>query len=477
MLSRLGGISALAVLPLLWLQPVFALEIKPSIEAGVAYTDNLTLAPKGEELDDWVYRVMPLVNITHQSRRVDLNVDYAYSYLKYQDTTDESSSFNDLNAILNLELVDETFFLDTWARIDQQLTDPDGVVFFTNIPLVENRTDATRLQTAPVYRKEMLGHLLDTRYTIGQVNYDSPDVQDVTFQTVEATFSPDERPSGFGWGLTYNYARFEYDSPPLSKFQEAFTTLIYDFNEDDDFEIYADIGGESDVEKISSSNIEEFLWEVGVRRRTPKTLIELGFGDRSFGSTARVLIERRMNENIINISYNESPQLQESLFNDRNANELAGIPNVPDTIDRPGSNVRFVLKRFQASFVRETERNTFSLLGFHEDQDNLPVLGGDPGDPEVVNPGADKQYGYTIEWEHRFGSRTTGRVSGGWVDRTFESGNGDEIIRFLLEGEYALGTKTSLRGWYSFTKQHDPTITSDNYTENQVGLTLRYDIL
>ncbi len=474
-LSHRYGLTRLALLICLTIvaTPLSAFDFAPSIETSVVYTDNLNLAEPDDEIDEFVFLIEPNLQLTHETQRVSVDVDYTFSYLYYEDIG-EDSIFHDGSAALGLELIDDVFSIDSIAVIEQQVTEPEGVLFFSNVPIIDNRTDSVRLETTPRLTQPLFGGLLDISYTAGTVDYDTPDIQDLDlYQTIETSFASAPRDKGLTWGVAHEYLRYEYERPPVSKYQQAVLIVNYDFVEADDFQLFGELGAESDVFQLGDDDLEEAIWEVGIRQRTANTRWEVGLGDRSFGTTKRAFFERRVLGTLIGLSYTEEPRVQEILFRDRGANEELGLPNSPQTIDRPGQNVRFVRERAEASITRETDRNRIVLLGFWDERENV----ADAEDPDLATLNADEEVGATLTWDHEFGVRTSGTAQVGWADRDFSSGNEDTVLRFYLEGRYSLGQKTRLKAWFSRTKQYGTDARQPLYTEHQVGLTVVRDFL
>ncbi|MDX1666715.1 MAG: hypothetical protein R3350_05785, partial [Saprospiraceae bacterium] len=65
------------------------IEIHPRIFVEEKYTDNLFLDAEDEE-EDWVTTVSPGIELTYDSRSVDLEVDYSLRYIFYKDNSDEN---------------------------------------------------------------------------------------------------------------------------------------------------------------------------------------------------------------------------------------------------------------------------------------------------------------------------------------------------------------------------------------------------
>jgi hypothetical protein len=455
-------------------QSVFALEITSSVDASAVYTDNLSLAPDGLEQSDVVFRIDPSLGIEHQSQRTNLQLRYVFSQLLYKDSAENSASFHDGLANFSADIIEDILLVDSFALIEQQITSPEAAFWFTNVPIVDNRTDVTQFEIAPNLTPEILRHLINSRITVGTINYDDPDSLDVDYQTIRTTVNSPERDRGLRWGMTHDYSHYEYELPPESKWQLAYLTLAYDFLLSELFELVIDFGLESDYLDTSSAKLEEEYWLIGLRKESDDVLIELALGDRSFGSTYKALMRRQFSRSTLELSYIEEPFVQEDLFAQRSQESAAGLQDIPPGLDRPGTIQRFIWKRLSASFVREGIRNTIAVRGFSERREDII----DPRSEDGTDPGlitqstSEEQYGAVVSWSHSLGSKTHATLEGFWSDREFASGNSDKIYRIKLEAQHQLGRRTSVTVWVARQDQSGSDNILDNHTENQAGLTL-----
>lgn len=76
-------IPRLAVLGLLTPAVGVAYEFNPAVSVGEIFTNNVTLAPKGQEESAWVTRVSPTINLSNISRHFQFEIDYALEGLFY----------------------------------------------------------------------------------------------------------------------------------------------------------------------------------------------------------------------------------------------------------------------------------------------------------------------------------------------------------------------------------------------------------
>ncbi|MDP2324498.1 MAG: TIGR03016 family PEP-CTERM system-associated outer membrane protein, partial [Gammaproteobacteria bacterium] len=423
-----------------------ALEVRPSIQVGAVYTDNLFLTPENE-IDDIVTRVDPSIGISHKSQRIDFVADYTYTYLHYSESDDSDASFSQGSAALDLTLVRNAFYLESAIEQSQQVINPENSVWYTNVPIIDNRTDELRIETSPHLDTEILGVAVDARYVLGTVAYDSPDVQDVDYQEAHTAITGTERGKGLSWGLFHDYQVYEFETPPDNKSQLAYGTLTYGFRQAGDFFVFGSLGQESSYEDLSNASLEDTYWQVGFRHVTSRRLIEAAYGDRSFGSTISGRIRQELNRGSFEVMYREDPSVEEQLYEQRPKGATTQPPpQVPPGVERPGVGNRFVYKLASATLVKELGRNTVEAVLFYDKRDEIlsrcePTPECNATLPDDAVQDSEEQVGVSLGLSRQLGRRTTVGLEGEVADREFTNGNTDRISAIRLVGNYDLGRK------------------------------------
>jgi len=452
-----------------------ALEIAPSVTVGAVYTDNLFLTPTGQ-VDDLVTRIDPSIVISHASERIQLAADYTYSYLKYSETEDSDSSFSNGSADLDLALVKDAFYLESTAEISQALIDPEDGVWYTNVPIVDNRTDETRLETSPHLVTDVFGVGVDMRYVLGSISYDSDEIQDVDYQEAHTAITSREVGKGLSWGLFHDYEVYEYETPPDSKSQLAYATLTYGFRDAGDFFVFVSGGMESDYEDFTTGSLEDPYWAVGFRRLTARSLVEASVGDRSYGTAYNARIRRELNEGSIEFAYREDPSVDEQVDAQRPAvgDDPTPAPEPPSGLDRPGVGDRFVYKIASATLIKEIGRNTVEAVAFWTERDQFLVR--EDGIPvEDLVQDSETEVGGVLRLQRTLGRRTAVGLEGELSNREFRDGNDDQVNALRGFATYLAGAHVNLEGWVARYQQRGSDVASDNYVEYQAGLTATYN--
>jgi uncharacterized protein (PEP-CTERM system associated) len=155
--------------------------IRPTIEVAETYNSNVTLAPKGAEIEDYITQVRPGLSVRGKGSRLELNADYNPELLFYADESDRNRVLQQGGGRGRAELLEQHLFLDASAAVDQS-----DVGF--NTPTDQNRiADNGRLVTvqvfdvSPSYRHH-LGSIANAelRYRHNIVNVDSAQVGDTS---------------------------------------------------------------------------------------------------------------------------------------------------------------------------------------------------------------------------------------------------------------------------------------------------------
>jgi hypothetical protein len=439
-------------------QQVKAIEIEPTIGAGLVYTDNLYLASEDDEISEIVAQILPGLGIIHEADRVQFNLDGELQLLFYQDNSDGNAIFANGSTELDLVLIRDHLFLDTFGSISQTPVDPTQPIPSGNIPITGNRTDLRILQTSPRWQSLLLGNELRLEYEVGKIDYDDPDLQDTLFHRVSSSYGSQPEGRGFGWSLNHDYASYEYNLPPTANYQTLAGNIDYTFG--GGFALTGMYGFESDYLDYSSSEMTEEMWSMGFRMSTEDMSLIANFGDRSYGSTAYLSFSWNLTNNgFFMITYTENPATTESLAHRRLKPDDPEIPPIPPLIDEPGTAQTFINKRFQATLSKEFSKNTLTLSGYTVEQtDYVTQDGSTPRDDG-------RQNGVILDWLIDAGNKTDLTVTGRWVNRELpESGDDTDIYVLRFSLLYQLGQRTSLDFWVQHTKDDGAP-----YTENQVG--------
>ncbi len=494
----LGSAAVWAVLP------AHAIEVDARVSVGAIYSDNVNLAPDGFEQDDVILRAAPSIVVTSEGSRYDFELEYTLEALYYQDARDSTEVFSQGGTRLDFEILDERLFLNSSASIAQVVVDPEQPFSLSNVPQISNRSDEVRYEVGPEWRQDILGNSLVVRYDVGHVDYDADELQDVDYQNLNSDLRGPDKDRGLGWSARHEYRLYEYDQSTDATRQLAELSLILHLG--GGWAPFVSGGLESDVSDRTDASLTDGIWRAGLRRTTVRTAFEAFAGERSFGSSWGASFERQYGADsgdIFRISYDETPRTSEDLsasrsrFTESDETIIPGSPvpgspvpgaGTPGSIDfgsggvaplpvvvpnvvTPGSGRFYLHKRADFLLAKVFNRSTVSVNVFYDETENLA------DDPALNLPVDDNdQTGASFVWLYRIGARTTALLEGYGARRSFARATGPDDDDTLLSGRvglrYQLGQKTDVSGWVRREQRRGSSDEGNNYTENQVGVSL-----
>lgn len=458
-----------------------AMEVSGAVSAGVIYSDNITLAPDGAEQDEFVYGVTPSIDVVSIGRRYDFRLNYTLEALYYQDQPDSTEVYNQGDVALELEAIEEHLFLNTEASISQVVIDPEQPFSTSNVPQTGNRSDATRFTIGPEWRQDILGSFLNVRYDIGRVDYDDAAIQDSKYEHLDSDWTGPEKDAGLTWALRHEYRKYEYDISEDALRQLAELSLIYELG--GGWAPFVSAGMESDVHDRTDASLEDGIWRAGLRRNTARTSAEAFVGERSFGSSWGASFQRQYSADsadIFRLSYAETPRTNETIDSGRRQpstppgattppGPVVPPPVAPPDLTAPGTGQIYLEKRGELLLARSFNRNAVSLNMFYEDVETLDVETAADSDNST-------QTGLALSWAYQVGARAQAILDGYYANREFSrvaaADDEDDIFRVRLGLSYQLGARTALSGWVAREERSGSDTETNNYSENQVGLSV-----
>lgn len=116
--------------------------VEPSLSLGATLTDNVSVAPPGQEESDLVITALPVIRVRGEGGRVEGSLAYAPAINTYVNSTSDSDIRHNLVALGTLEAVKNFFFVDARANASQVSNNPFGPA-----PTVNTSTESNRIQS------------------------------------------------------------------------------------------------------------------------------------------------------------------------------------------------------------------------------------------------------------------------------------------------------------------------------------------
>jgi uncharacterized protein (PEP-CTERM system associated) len=118
-------------------------------EGAVTYTDNATLAPPGQEEADLVLSLRTPLLLRREGRRLRCDAEYVPTYYLYTRDAGSDELQNYLRASLLAEAIEDLFFVDAAASIDQTYISPFAPRPESGLGTTDNRTEQAIFRLSP----------------------------------------------------------------------------------------------------------------------------------------------------------------------------------------------------------------------------------------------------------------------------------------------------------------------------------------
>jgi uncharacterized protein (PEP-CTERM system associated) len=490
--------------------PAHAAEWIPSlrIDGRATLTDNYRLAPEGREEAELVLQATPVLGLRREGARAYARVDYAPTLYVYTTNLGDSYTRHRLNGLLNVEAVENFFFVETTARIQDSFFSPFDPGTWDDVADVDNRLQNISFSLSPYIQGALRGGY---RYFVRNDNYwtttDRSSLPGQFDQRLRARLdSPDYR--RWSWSADYDYRRAEYEDSPSFYEQEA--RLIGYYRVNPDLSVNARVGYETNDYTIDSYSGS--IYGGGLTwTPTPRTLVS-GFAEhRFFGTGYQATLSHRTRitswrlrasrdtstyrDQVFSVSAGDTRELLDAVFSARIPDPIEREQAVEDflissalpaTLDGPltfYTNRVYLSERVDATAGLFGVRNALTFTLFYRDNEPISELQDDDPVPEVFTiANRLEQWGGVLAFSHNLTVRTAVTAS---VRRTYsistepvvagfeDIDSTEDVYRLTLNNQ--LGPRTSavagLR-WVDFDSERP----SSSYQERAVfvGISHRF---
>jgi uncharacterized protein (PEP-CTERM system associated) len=281
-------------------------RIEPRVVLGEMATDNVTLAPSGQEKSDFVTQVDPGVSIDGRAARLKVHVDYTMQNLLYASHSDFDRTNHLVDSYAKAELAPGWMFLDAKANLRRDSISLLGPANPENLNAVGNQADVRSYLLSPY-----LGHVFGTygkgelRYAYSRVDSNAQGgLYDTQNNRVSGQFDSGEAYRDVLFGASAYKSRTTYGnaSPATDATREqlrgGIRVLPHVF-------LIADAGYESNS-YTAAGPTSGALWDLGARWEPSKlTSLEATAGHRYFGTTFALRFDHRSRLMYWNANYSE----------------------------------------------------------------------------------------------------------------------------------------------------------------------------
>ena len=494
--SALAALHAGTAWPAKW-------EILPSVSIDETYSDNISLAPSGQERSDWVTTLTPRLQIRGSGDRARVDIDYSPQLL-YWANEEHTRAVHLYTASGTVEFVRRMLFLDVRSSESQQIVSLLGPRSDSNINLTQNRTSVRTNSISPYLRHDFGTYAQgEARVTYGTVETDAEagaDVSNSQTTNIDAKVASGPAYKLLTWNATYNKSHVDYKDPrfadvDIQKFTAGAKRLI-----SPQFALLATVGYD-DVDYITTGGPvpRGFLWSAGAEwNPSPRTRLAASAGRRWFGTTGFLEFDHRTRLTVWKLGYVQDISTTTSDFLIPETVDTAGYlntlftPSIPDPVarlaavnafisrnglsssfDQPVnffSSIPFLAKRLRGSFGIQGVRNTILLNIFSEKREALAP--NQPGAGDFAESDNTRQTGGDVAWTHVLSPLVSANLSLGISKNEFVGTGRSDTLK-SLRASVTRQFRPRVSGSLNYRRiQNSSSESSASYMENVVSVIL-----
>ncbi len=477
-------------------------RLQPSLSIGETWSDNINLAAPGSERSDLVTNISPALQLTRLGSRLKVDFVYRPQLLYYAQGTNGSTLRNYLDAVANATLVENLLFFDARASVSQENVSPFGSLAANSVNGSNNRTESRNYSFGPSLRSRFGNDIsYSTGYRYTGSSYNSNAVATNHTSEIYGNIQSATTLRDIGVGANFDRTDQVYGGANEIIVETVGSNLTYTLSPT--IHLRANVGYDRNhypaapdrgLSGVSYSG--GFDWNP-----TRHTSLSAQVGHRYFGPTANISLNQATAHAALHVSFTRDQTTSSSAGLGVVANPeyalldqilLASIPDpiqralaVASFLARAGlSTARFgttgfistqlyVQKRFEVSLALLGLRNNVTLNVFRAESQALSTLATSF---DVFNQASKfRQTGYSANWSHTLGPRTSANVSVQKFHNKALSGSGDtkqQIILASINRQFQRRLSGSLQ--YRNTRQdsngggNGGNFFSSNYRENAV---------
>jgi uncharacterized protein (PEP-CTERM system associated) len=478
-------------------------RFRSSVAAKETYTDNVRLAPRGNEQSDWITELTPSVGVSARGARLQLSADYAFTYKAYANNEQSNGHSNALRSNALLDVWDRKLFLQGAASVAQQNISTLGALSTSTSNINANQSEVRQATLSP-YWVSRLGSIANLRaqLTLSRAESDgAAQALSSDTQGAQITFSSGSAFSDLGWTVAYSSSQSESTTGQFSKRESENYTATLRYRIWPTLNALWTAGRDDNSFGNARGATGGTFYTLGFDwAPSPRTKVNAQVGERYFGKTASLDASHRTRLTTWQATYSEqivttpglysSPQSVDTFI----AVDRLFLTQFPDPIERQQiveayiaqnglpntlttsvdflTNQVSLVKRLQGVFGLRGVRGSLLMSVFHSDRESqttdAPVLTTDPfalGNSVI-------QVGYSGVFSWRFSEFTSGSASLGQQKSKSVGSRTDKNNTLRLGLTHRLGPKLSGSVEYRFLDRDSSAVNAD-VRENAVVGTLK----
>jgi uncharacterized protein (PEP-CTERM system associated) len=381
-LKRLLPLSALIAFPASAAQ----WQVTPYLEVSQIYTDNIALAPKGQERGEWVTQLRPGVSLSYGGPKITFTATYTADLLYYASTGEttlrhEFSGGTGGGSKASWELVPDFLYFDATLDARQHTASvlgPQSQVLaasqFGSVPQIvsqpQNVSFQSQLRTPPAPGSINTTNNFATVWTAGAspyIRYDfggeATAIARYTYSLVKSTGSGDPGTAGGAlsdsvgnrldarlesgpsyrrtrWNVAYGKEVINYSDNVADTTFERIAASVQQLIATN-FALTGTVGYENNDYATAGGTTSGEFWDVGFNwTPTPRTNLSASIGERYFGPTRTLDFSHRMRLLVVNARYNQDVTTSRSLLTQQLSASTAStldslfLAQIPDPVAR-----------------------------------------------------------------------------------------------------------------------------------------------
>lgn len=189
----------------------------PSIDVRETFSDNINLAPSGDELSAFVTEINPGISVVRFGGKTNLNLNYRMQNIINQGGGGGVNVHHQFQANSNTELSSNRLFLNARSTVSQQNIVNTGRLSTDNLNNLANRADVYTVSVSPLWTPRFGGYANG----LFQFGYDFVDTGSALAETTNTFAGKALLTSGYKfnqvtWRLGYNHTVSERDQTPVA---------------------------------------------------------------------------------------------------------------------------------------------------------------------------------------------------------------------------------------------------------------------
>jgi uncharacterized protein (PEP-CTERM system associated) len=436
-------------------------RIIPALALGEAYNDNVTLAPRGSEVYDFITTITPSLTLSDTTPRFNFNLTYDPQELIFDRGTFAPVLQERLLGVGHAEVWPEYLFFDARASIDQEFLKPTGPIGPSTLTTNGNLQTVNAAEATP-YLREHFGTFAnsETRYTFSDVTVSGNTIAPEEINQVLQKFISGEYFGRLSWTATgelIDIDRLTGTADPLggTTSKDEFGKLEIKYPIIQEVSIIGSGGYERITDPTLTVQPEGPTWSGGLAydptpyfsafasygRRIDQTDVEAKVAytpDPDFQIRGIYTLTFQTSQSALAASLNEAVVGPGGTL----INGTTGQPFVAVTNGTPGTassafgveSGSFFQTRGELDVTATRERNTYTLAAYDIK---------DSGASSAVT--SERIIGGTIAWQRKVWPNLTLKSDAAYYRALFQDGSGriDNSYTLAVGLEYNISAKTS----------------------------------